>query len=663
MHEFPANPKNGTVFEIRRGLYYVYEASTKSWVRVAGAGQLFPLATPVAHGLMAAADLRKINRVLVPMPSSTIRGENCTGRFISGHIGLYSTDDYIKVTGEPLIKNAGVGGNYSFRISQNTAGFDFTIDKSALVAELIARGQINLVGPPGKQGQPGLQGRDGGALATGPRGPKGDQGTAPDCTITVTPDTAPAQIKDGANKAVVGLATRQISESEFVVIAKRGIIGNPDAAPTSVNASCTDPSTWIVAMPLSTGQAQQVYYIDLSTIITTIEDKFKSELARLKKGHEDIVEFWLQKMSGLFHAQKATLCCALTKCRVLNAANNETSTTAGFLGQIGSRLANQRSRPARDRYLSAQLEEINHNEVHQDQLGPDNLSMEDEPEQLDYSLIVDGLINAGNSKQAATIDLPVGRYVVEIVDCCIKSGQEYIGDLHIIYAQADQPQTVQFVRPGYFSSHTIAKRAYVGLTLEINHSGGPVQSYLASSLLHETSGVVTIRFTRKEQPPTFLTPNDQVDFLTCTVTATKLADYERAWISGQCCGLVLRLAGQDYIVVRRSVVGDIGCGGQEDHDFDCLAKFRPINIYPALAWPTFDGQTFVKIPSRDSFTFKMDQDMMQLAAGAMRDNLFVSLKGTDDVSSDEPTPAGPVWVGRAQRSLTRRFTTILFPVL
>lgn len=610
MNEFPANPKDGTVAEVRRGLCYIYDASIKSWIKVTGSGQLWPLATPVSDGVMSAVDLKKINRVIIPTPSSTIKGENCDSRFISGHISMYSSDDYLKITGQPLIKNAGVGGNYSFRITQNTAGFDFTIDKQLLINDLVTKGQINLIGPQGPTGLKGVDGNPGITLPTGPQGPKGETGSSPPCSVSITPDPAPAKIKTGTNKAVVALTTQQISETEYVLIASRGVVGNPDAGPSTVNAKCGSQSTWLLAMPTTSGNTQQVYYVDIATIIAAIQEKFESELVRIKQGHEETVQFWLEKMSELFYAQKSILCCAITKCAAAN---------GGSLSLLPQSIISQ-SAP--------------------DEIQPIiSINKLAQPKEQDNTLTVDGLINVGSSKQAATIDLPAGLYVVEIIDCCIMSGQEYIGDVKVTYNNANNRHSVQFVRPGKYTNRQIALRSYNGLTLEINHDGGPIEAYMPSSLLHDTSGSVTLRFMKKEPVAVAGPPH-----ISCTVTADHLAEYEQAWHIGKCCGFMTRVAGQDYIIVKRSIGNDETCGGGEDPGFDCILKFQILYGHPALAWPTLDNKTFVKI-AKDKFIFKMDNNLTDMIVQNLNEGLYVSPVGCD------------------RNSIAKQFTNIIFPIL
>lgn len=657
MQQFPANPKNGTIFEVQQGLYYIYEAATRSWVRVAGGGQVFPLATPVQNGIMASDDLKKINRILVPMPSSTIKGENCPSRFVSGHINMTSGDDYIKITGTPTLQNTGVAANFPFRISQNTAGFDFTLDKNKLVQELITRGQINLDGPQGKQGKPGNTGDPGVCLPTGPKGPKGAKGSSPPCNLLIVPDTAAIEIKEGTNRAIVGLRTEQTSETEFAIIAQRGIVGNPDAAPSNVNVNCGSQSTWVVVVENNGGAAQTVYYVDMMAIMTSIQEKFEAEILRLKQGHEDVVQFWLEKMRQLFTSQKATICCAVTKCVSYNAQFGQTVSIAGvvnvstsgqsFMGQIGAFTAIDSNG------ISGSIQSLESSEPPTPQAMSLIASL---PKPLE--LVVDGALNAGTTREAARLDLPAGKYVIDLASCCIKTGDVYTANVMLIY-NSGKPKGLIFGPSGAaITDAATAAILYSQHTVEIDHSGGVVDAYLPSPRTSQTSGAVTLRFTKKANVPA--QPNIETPpILGCMVSQAKLDEYEAAWNSGKCCGMVMRIAGQDYIVMKRSLPGDPGCGGDENPEFDCVKRFTTHLGTPALAWPTFDGKTFLKL-SKDNYFFKTDQDLQNLVDLNLRENKFTLSRSAVPLDDLGLPLAKEIWLGQ-QPLVVRQMTNVLFP--
>lgn len=637
MVKFPANPTDGMVFEVTPGSYYVYEHTTNSWVKVVGEA-IFPLASPVANGLMSSVDLRKINRIVAPPPISTITGQNCSGKFISGDINIYGNDDYIKITGTPTLRNNGAAGNYPWRLTQHTFGFDFTLDKDALVAELLSRGQLKVQGKQGPKGDKGDKGDPGGSLATGPKGSKGDPGDSPPCTLAIVPETLATEILPGTNSAIVDIETRQTSDTEFELVLKRGTVGNPDAAPKKVNVNCSDKSIWVVAVENPLGPAQDLYYVDLTSILDALFEKFKSELARIKRGHEEVVHFWLTQMSALFHAQKAVLCCALTTC-----------------------ILNNKDRPTNTRLVEQPIEVIDLSNVTGGGSGflPQGIMAAVDNSQDDM-LLISGPTNSGTLQQAAQIDLQPGKYAIEIIDCCIKSGDEYAGNLTITYNTQNGPATIQFLKPGRFASLGVARTAYLGLSIEIDHSGGPVSAYLPSTMMHDHDGDVMLHFIKKSSKPAPPPKSTRTaSSLICSMPTKLLKEYEDSWYEGKCCGLVTRIANQDYIVVKRSIGDDTSCGGGESESSPCIQHFKDLIGHPSFAWPTLDGHTFMPLPAARVVSFKYDRTLNDLVMRNLDNQLYVNPQG----SPDEPDQVhGNVPIGKGHRGLVKQLSAILFPV-
>jgi len=316
MLQFPADPSNNTIFEAQPGVLYIYEAATDSWVKVVG-NQTFPLATPISDGLMAATDLVKLNQLIIPAPISTITAENCQTRFVAGNINLYSTDGLINISGQVTIGQT----TKRWKLAPNTAVFDFTIDKTTLFAQLAANRQLNYLGITGPIGPKGPTGDPGDILVTGPKGPTGDPGQIPPCTVSINQDILSYEAQSGITKAIIGIEAQSLNETDYQIILKRGIIGNPQAAPDKLKVNCDQQSTWVLGVVNTGGPPAacctsdadrfQLYYIDIFPILAAISDKFDSEVIRLKHGEERIVQFWLQKMQQLYNTQKAAICCAL----------------------------------------------------------------------------------------------------------------------------------------------------------------------------------------------------------------------------------------------------------------------------------------------------------------------------------------------------------------
>lgn len=654
---FPANPSDGMIYEETAGVFFVYEQASNSWMKVTG-NEIFPLATPIRDGLMESADLRKINRVVVPAPNSTIKGEMCSTRFVAGYISLFGDDDFVTINSKQLLTNAGLtGGMYPFRITRNTAGIDFALDKNALFDALAANGRLNIRGAAGRAGVKGDKGPPGRTFATGPKGPKGLPGNSPTCTVSISQDTIPFETDPGLNKAVVALRTEQVGEGEFDLIVSLGVVGNPDAAPSLVNVD-GEESTWLVAITTNGAIDQALYYIDVTAILNQIETKFKSEVERVRAGHESVVQSWLSEMSNLFSQQKAALCCALTLCEGQKIAEKEDDI------DDAEEAANNRNQDLIDAIEDIQACNGDAGGSTEPvavlgKLGGKSGAWQEPVPASVTTLRVDGVKNSGTIKNAGSITLPAGAYVVEVADCCIKSGQEYVGNVTIAYYNRGAQQLASFVKPGTFRTEAMAQRSYEHLGIEIEHDGGEIYAFLPSNLSQDLSGGVTIGFRTKEEPvpapvedgvETMAPP----DALVCVVAAGRLAQYENAWETGECWGLVTRVGGQDYIVVRML---------QDDSEFQCgqLALGQASGV--ALAWPTFDGKTFVKLTDRDQQPFKVDARLNDLVRANLQSNAFQAPRGDFSADPADPAMLGGVWSSRSHQMIIARFGVVLFPIL
>jgi hypothetical protein len=639
--EFPAKPQDKTIYQSRQGLVFIYERASNAWIRVTSGGA-FQLATPVSDGLMAAVDLKKINRLYVPLPRATLTSDQCQGRFSAGNIDLFSLDDYVRITGWADLHNAGrllAPLPHKYRISLHTSGFDFGINKDNLIKYLINHNQLILAGPPGPKGRKGPRGAPGNQLPTGAKGPKGDPGQAPACQYSINQDSLNYQSVPGANKAIVNIATRQVSSTEYVVVLQQGAIGNPNISPDQLQVNCGDNSTWVLAATASSGTITPLFYLDLFPIVETIKTKYEDELQRLKAGHERIVQFWLSKLMGLFDSEKSALCCALFNClktiaRIPQPVSGITTAalqpgmviTRGFENlPAGHPLANI-ALPGTLASAAARTDLISG----------------------DIMLTVTAS-NLGGEGQAVSVELSAGRYRAIIDDCCLRVGQQYTGDVKLIYNFNGTKRITQFPRVGYFTQPRLAANAYDGLSLDINHAGGPVGAYypagpdiIASSQSAADQGHVRIRFVKQQEV--------LLD-RTCLLTEAQLGLFERVWNAlksgGSGCGLVTRIAGQDYILVAPSE-------STITHNVDCVAKFGNVTI----AWPTLDGEHFLPA-GPGPYTFKLDKSLNDLVAANLAEGLYEHARGCESVARVE----GNVWVSKSiKQVILDSFVTVLFPI-
>jgi hypothetical protein len=315
--KFPVDPVHGMLYELRRGIIYQYDSSVKSWVKIASENLPPRLATFAESGAMSSEDFKKLNRLVIPPPMSTITSDQCSVTFDTGMISLYGDDEIVDVTGQVELRNTGSDGEilskiFPFHTHQHTYTFDFTLSMDKLIEELEDRNQIKIEGKKGETGKTGDEGTKGiTRVFTGITGPQGNEGDNAPCTTVVQRDPLPLEIKNTVDKAVVGAQIEFIDDTKYKVVFQRKSVVSPAAKKLDLTG---DESSWVLCVESIVGNPQKVNYIDLNPIVESIHQKFISELQRLKKGYENIADFWIQIMSDMFDEQKSALCCALEFC-------------------------------------------------------------------------------------------------------------------------------------------------------------------------------------------------------------------------------------------------------------------------------------------------------------------------------------------------------------
>jgi len=362
MTKFPANPEHGTIFEISSGVYYIYDLSTSSWSRSEG-GLLPQLATPVTDGLMAAEDLRKLNKLILPPPQSTITSEDCGVTFSQGYISLSSADQFIVINGEESLRPfSSVSGkaklmNKAAGITEDNAiivdrslhlhshSFDFKLNLEELRNYLIDTNRLRVITNKGLTGQQGLRGDDGDdELPYGAVGEQGDRGQS--ALFSGSLISEPIQFRKRSNDrlAVVNIDTKVDGDDNYLVVT-RANIGNPDACPNRVIINSDVSSTWLVALPTDVGinaarrvigndcvisiESGGIYYLDIEPLLDAIKSEFETQVSRIKDSMENIVRWWLSVMSAVFDEQKSALCCALEYCK----SQSRNNTTRQYIEQ------------------------------------------------------------------------------------------------------------------------------------------------------------------------------------------------------------------------------------------------------------------------------------------------------------------------------------------
>lgn len=729
------------VYELRSGLYFKYDATIRSWIKLTSTGVAIPLATPSEDGAMSAVDFKKLNRLVLPPPVSSIIGTDCANPFRSGTIGLYSGDKFIGVEGTVKVQNIGPRGellsqDVPFHIHQHTYGFDFTIDFPELVDELKLRRQFNVAGRKGEKGEkgkPGPQGPD--YILAGPPGEDGQDGPAPACQLSVEPDELLVEANEGMTKALV--AGKVVFDDEdplkYKIVFDRQMIGPTGYAADKLHVQ-EDVSPWVLAVtgdqtdgPISdprsqvacgtavgAGRAQKIYYIDVEPIVNAIRDRFLREAEIIRGSYQNVVKFWIQTMSDLFDEQKSALCCALEHCksikknaevrRDIESLAAATAGTANILlhGRDSNEAVNLsstrtlkqiggpdlcRGGPRFPQYPNLDTGGVGGFEGDERDPPPEEGASEsvatkiakaEEPVK-EAVVTLDPLIHS-TLGTAVQVPLVAGDYTAVLTRADAKIDGKHRANAKIQHLNKGALRSVQFLDKGDFTSVLDAKSAYEGLGLSFHHDGGMIWVWLPSLAPQNTSGAVEVMIQPVAAPqelPTFVAPPERPkpvaveealpvpspvaapeepkeaapepapvdEGLDCRMSVSHLAWYERGWESGNCCGLVINVLGQDYIVVKRSIGSEAGCGGGESESEPCVAKFLPTKGHPAFAWPTFDGKTFVPLPAGDFVNFHFDEKLNDLVAQKIAEGEFDDGKGN---------PPGV-------RHLTYQLMTVLFP--
>jgi hypothetical protein len=249
----------------------------------------------------------------VPPLTATLTSDNCPTKFSRGTVGFKSSDNIVKVTGDALMTNVDATGkqikeSVPFQVHENTYAFDFTIDMEELTNALIVANNYVSKGAPGDRGPKGPTGDKGTSfILSGPPGEQGEQGSAPECTLRIEPETFPVQ-SGGKALVDVRVVLNDCEPGTYKLEFDRQSVGQ--YAPASKIKLTDADSKWVLALA-SVDAPSRAYYIDMTVIENTIKAKYEEELARLKSGYEKVTNYWLDKMNQLFNEQKQALCVTL----------------------------------------------------------------------------------------------------------------------------------------------------------------------------------------------------------------------------------------------------------------------------------------------------------------------------------------------------------------
>jgi hypothetical protein len=704
---FPTNPRHNTVFELKAGLYFKFDATLNAWIKVASNTLVLQTATTINDGAMSALDLKKLNRLVLPPPFSSIIGTDCVAPFTGGNISMTSGDDFVGVDGNVSVQNVDSRGSLiakdlPFQIHQHTYGFDFTIDLPNLVTELRARQQFNMTGKQGAAGQPGKDGIQGPSfILSGPPGKAGEDGEGPPCSLTIGSDDLAAQPHDGMTKGLVAVRMERdaIDPLKYKLVFDRQTLGPTDYAADKFNVR-SDTSPWVLAVAadnsspditseipecdrtIGTGP-QKVYYIDIEPLVESIHRQFLKQADILKAGYENIVKFWIQTMSDLFDEQKAALCCALEHCLSVTKSNEmrqHMESTAAMASGSANIVLHSRNSNESVKISSTKLmgqhdgDDMCDNGVAFPQfpnLNTGGIGVPPPPAPAQAQTMSAQAVNAGpqigqvnraainidplihqSSLTGVQVPLLPGEYTAILTKAEAQVDKRHRGNVKIQHQNHGVRKTVEFLDKGEFLTLREGKEAYEGLALSFRHDGGMASFWLPVSLPQMASGQIKVNVEMAKAPaipqqPVMEQPQPReakpatVDFNSCQMAVSHLAWYERGWQTGTCCGAVVNVMGQDYIIVKRSIGSDTSCGGGESEITPCIVKMG----HPSFAWPTLDGRRFAPLPDAATVTFTYDRKLDELVGSKIAEGEYTDGKGN---------PAGV-------RHLSHQLSKVMFP--
>jgi hypothetical protein len=206
---------------------------------------------------------------------------------------------------------------------------------------------------------------------------------------------------------------------------------------------------------------------------------------------------------------------------------------------------------------------------------------------------------------ASELSLPAGTYVAEIESCCC-------GDL---FAYPGQPGSIGYgariaieygnkvisnPNLGAPQNKLEAQNLYQGQAMSFVHAGGKIRAWsLIPSINAADDSEIVVEIRSKEcQEALIGAVEKSAEYaVACDMPADRVLFYERAWQLNNCCGTYLRAGGGGWIIMQISAGTDASCGGGESEQHDCIAEALQHNFYPALAFPSNDGVSFLGKPT------------------------------------------------------------------
>jgi len=103
--------------------------------------------------------------------------------------------------------------------------------------------------------------------------------------------------------------------------------------------------------------------------------------------------------------------------------------------------------------------------------------------------------------------------------------------------------------------------------------------------------------------------------------------YERGWRTGACCGVVIQHNNHKYIIMKRSLLDDMSCGGGETYN-GCVGSYIiQHNIHPYFMFRTDDMETFYHKPTSGYTKFLEDSVLSGILISKIQNDDYISYKG------------------------------------
>lgn len=614
---FPNNPQHGDTYSPASGVVYQYSSVTASWERIIVSDFPVQRVSLTDPGVMSVDDFKKINRILLPLPRTSLRSPACATSFTQGTIALHGGDEFVQVTGNADVRNGSELITLPFHVHQHTFAFDFTLNLNNLFEELDRRGQLNVKGKKGPDGPKGDQGDRGPDVSlTGPRGLKGEQGSSPPCGVSVQPEAITNNPRIGYNMVIsdAEIVVNETDPSQYKLRLFRQTLANASDSATQFDFQDAQ-SPWMLAVQGNVGK-QRLYYFDAGVIVDTIRDKFESEVARLKQGYEDVVKLWVQTMSDLFDQQKAALCCSLEFCKSktnsIQVRQHMESVSATVTGKANAILHNRRD-PEAALVSSTQIRKsinlpdvCDNGEKFPKAPTPEPASIEPltiesakfEAQKVNtssYTMLVDAIANINSPQYGSKINLEAGNYVLTVDECCPQFGKKFTANNLIIqYNSKSGPKHTTLVDKGVFDDYGHASMAYTGLSTAVEHIGGEISLYFQVGVETQLADYLKIKITHA---------NPHIANAERTINSDMVAKLQTGLKSKKSSSFCVNVSGQMYLVIKSKV-------------------FDPDT---AVALPTFDCATIVDLGPVGLFA---DSSLNSIVAGKIANKEITNIHGS-----------------------------------